>query len=509
MPIFHYSTIAQVIAAALTVAASQHIVVVTSARGEGGSRNLDTPMTWMSSSPFTTGAPHYDSGSSIMGYNTEPPCRSRRLEPFRQHVREECRLDAATHCPIAAMTKSATTPTYSDDVWLNSLMESVLESPSSPSTFEDPFEKIMNSMLNEFFVHMMDLETIMDGTDGHVLNSPPELKSLTEQSDIAEAPLSSTRPSDDTSASSSSSSSSSDDISATPLDEVAENSLDVLVATLAQRFIHNEEEEGKSSTADTNLPSSTSSSQRMDDLSQRLSQLGNDLLSETRTARRRRLQESSIGSEEDVVAFDRQMRVKERVARRLTEYRTDLVYHPGGTVSVYTSSFQPHSSSFFPHAIRALPLDSIVPPLGMGSTHVDECLKSRYENGDLSGSCFSAVDRFFAAVKDRNLSPPSHSSSSHGSGDEGEPWYYDFLKYACLGMMVALPFELYLCLSRKGAYAVLDNHDDNHEEGGDSFDYEMLPEERTNATNHECRAHQDEKKEKVPRVYLGVPVQVV
>jgi hypothetical protein len=205
-------TIAQVIAATLTLAASQRIVVVTSARGEGGSRNLDTPMTRMSSSPFTTGAPHYVRGSSIMGYNTEPPCRSRRLELFRQHVREECRLDAATHCPTAAVTKSATTmrsmltPTYTDDVWLNSLMESVLESPSSPSTFEDSFENIMNSMLNEFFGHMMDLETVMDGTDGHVLNSPSELKPLAEQSDIAEASLSSTRPSDDTSASSSSSS---------------------------------------------------------------------------------------------------------------------------------------------------------------------------------------------------------------------------------------------------------------------------------------------------------------
>lgn len=443
-----------------------------------------------------------------MGYNTEPPCRSRRLELFRQHVREECRLDAATHCPTAAVTKSATTmrsmltPTYTDDVWLNSLMGSVIESPSSPSTSEDSFENIMNSMLNEFFGHMMDLETIMDGTDGHVLNSPPELKPLAEQSDIAEAPPSSTRPSDDTSASSSSSS---DDIAVTPLDEVAENSLDVLVATLAQRFIHSEEED-KSSTADTNLPSSTSSSQRMNDLSQRLSQLGNDLLSETRMARRRRLQESSIGGE-DVVAFDRQLRVKERVARRLTEYRTDLVYHPGGTVSVYTSSFQPHPSSsssfFFPHAIRALPPHSIVSPLGMGSTHVDECMKSRYENGELSGSCFSAVDRFFAAVKDRNLSPPSHSSS-HGTGDDGEPWYYDFLKYSCLWMIFG--FFMEVCI--RPCFFVEKDHDDNNV-GDDSFDYEMLPEERTNATDHECRAHQEEKREKVPCVYLGVPVQVV
>ncbi len=28
----------------------------------------------------------------------EPPCRQRRLEPFRQLVREECRADAEAHC---------------------------------------------------------------------------------------------------------------------------------------------------------------------------------------------------------------------------------------------------------------------------------------------------------------------------------------------------------------------------------------------------------------------------
>ena len=430
-----------------------------------------------------------------------------------------------------------TTPvTHSTDLWLNSLMESILESPSSSTPSEDSFDNFMNSMLNEFLGQMMDLETMMTSGDGTDSSLPNTMNSLSQPLvPLAEEPnavdtnavkeevaIPSSYFSEGTSASSSSRSSSDDASAATTFDEVAENSLDVLVATLAQRFIHSEDDE-----EDTNDPTSSSSSSRVENLSQRLSQLGNDLLSETSIARRRRrLQEesSTASEEEDVNIMDRQLlHVKERLARRLTEYRTDLVYHPGGMVTVYTSAFpQPHSpssssssSSFHHPTVRTLPSKSIVSPLGMGSTHVDECIQSRYENGDLAGACFVAVQRFFAAVNDRNLSPPSHSSGGGGGGGDDKPWYYEFLIFSCLGMLVALPIELYLCLSRTGAYAALDDDEDNenHDEGGEiSFDYEMLPEERstTTTTDHEGRAHRnDERREKVPRVYLGVPVQVV
>jgi hypothetical protein len=368
---------------------------------------------------------------------------------------------------------------------------------------------------------MMDLDEqwMMGGTGSvspPVVNSPSEpMAPLAELPGFVEAnvrkeeeaAVPSPHSSEDTSASSSSSfsssssssSSSSDDIDV-PFDEVAENSLDALVATLADRFIHSEDEDSNAK-MDTTIPAS----KRVENLSQRLSQLGDDLLAETRIARRRRRLQEARTSDENAVAIDQQLPVKERLARRLTEYRTDLVYHPDGTISVYTSSFQPHHSFSSSH--------SIISPLGMGSTHVDECMKSRYENGDLVGSCFDAVSRFFAAVNDRNLSPPSHSSSSSSSSSGGgagagdnEPWYYTYLKFVCVWMMVALPFELYICCSRKGAYGD-DDANDNDEEG-DSFDYEMLPEEENIAPDHDRRAQQEERA-KVPRVYLGVPVQVV
>ncbi len=473
--------------------------------------------------PFATGATAHLMG----GYSTEPPCRSRRLEPFRQHVREECRLEAATHCTTMATPATTTTtmttsrmmntPAYTNDLWLNSLMDT--QSPSSSTTEEDPFDKMMISMLQSIG-QMMDLDEqwMMGGTGSvspPVVNIPSEpMAPLAELPGFVEAnvrkeeeaAVPSPHSSEDTSASSSSSfsssssSSSSDDIDV-PFDEVAENSLDALVATLADRFIHSEDEDSNAK-MDTTIPAS----KRVENLSQRLSQLGDDLLAETRIARRRRRLQEARTSDENAVAIDQQLQVKERLARRLTEYRTDLVYHPDGTISVYTSSFLPHHSFSSSH--------SIISPLGMGSTHVDECMKSRYENGDLLGSCFDAVNRFFAAVNDRNVSPPSHSSSSHsssgdasaGAGDD-EPWYYTYLKFVCVSMVVALPFELYMCCSRKGVYASLDDNDNDEE--GVSFDYEMLPEEPNNATDHDRRAHHEEETVKVPRVYLGVPVQVV
>ncbi|KAL3757619.1 hypothetical protein ACHAWU_004721 [Discostella pseudostelligera] len=501
----------------LPFASGQHIVFVSSAAGVGGRGaddhhlDLDTQLMRMMSPPalpFTTGATSHLMG----GYSTEPPCRSRRLEPFRQHVREECRLEAATQCTTMATPVTTTsmttsrmmnTPAYTNDLWLNSLMES----PSSPSTEEDPFDKMMISMLQSIG-QMMDLDVdeqwMIGGTDSvsvspPVMNRPSEpMAPLAELPDVVETNVGKGEdeavPSPHSSeASSASGSSSSDDIEFA-IDNVAENSLDVLVATLADRFIHSEDVDSNAK-MDTNLPAS----KRVENLSQHLSKLGDDLLAETRIARsRRRLQEASTS---DGDAIDQQLQVKERLARRLTEYRTDLVYHPDGTISVYTSSFHPYHHS-------------IVSPLGMGSTHVDECMKSRYENGDLVGSCFDAVSRFFAAVNDRNLSPPSHSSSSSsrsssggaGAGDD-EPWYYTYLKFACVWMMVALPFELYICCSRKGAYAD-DDANDNDEEG-DSFDYEMLPEEENIAPDRDRRAQQEEERAKVPRVYLGVPVQVV
>ena len=93
---------------------------------------------------------------------------------------------------------------------------------------------------------------------------------------------------------------------------------------------------------------------------------------------RRRLSESEN---------DPHLEMKDRLARRLTEYvsQTELFQLPGGGVMRVTSVRQVNET----------------PKLGFGNVDVDECIYSSYKNGDLSSGCTMAVSSFMDFVNAR------------------------------------------------------------------------------------------------------------
>lgn len=84
---------------------------------------------------------------------------------------------------------------------------------------------------------------------------------------------------------------------------------------------------------------------------------------------------------------DPHLKMKDRLARRLTEYvsKTELFLIPGGgTMKIVSVS----------------PVNS-TPMLGLGDRNVDECIYSSYQNGDLSSGCTAAVSSFMDFVTAR------------------------------------------------------------------------------------------------------------
>ena len=93
---------------------------------------------------------------------------------------------------------------------------------------------------------------------------------------------------------------------------------------------------------------------------------------------RRRLSESEN---------DPHLEMKDRLARRLTEYvsETELFQLPGDGVMRVTSVRQVNET----------------PKLGLGNVDLDECIYSSYKNGDLSSGCTMAVSSFMDFVNAR------------------------------------------------------------------------------------------------------------
>jgi len=81
---------------------------------------------------------------------------------------------------------------------------------------------------------------------------------------------------------------------------------------------------------------------------------------------------------------DPHLKMKDRLARRLTEYvsKTELFLLPGGG-TMQVVSMSPANKS---------------PMLGLGDKDVDECIYSSYKNGDLSSGCTAAVSSFMEYV---------------------------------------------------------------------------------------------------------------
>ena len=284
----------------------------------------------------------------------------------------------------------------------------------------------------------------------------------------------------------------------------AENALDVAVAELARRSIHRAGSEDGAAVAAAAAPPALPD---VGELHDRLFRLGSGLLSEAHG--KRRLLEAA-GGEADV-AVDPRARTKERLARRLTEYRTDLFYHPDGTVTVYTRSRDPRPPP--------RPAADARPPLGFGDDRVDECMTSRHANGDLRGGCHAAVDAFSRATTDRTLvvggvvarsrsftHPPAVADANNSSSAQVillEVVFYNLVSFSAAFLVIALIIDW-----------VRNSYDDEEEEEeGDAdedeggFDYEMLQEGDRDLVDRD--EHEGGEEDPTPRVYVGVPVQVV
>ena len=84
---------------------------------------------------------------------------------------------------------------------------------------------------------------------------------------------------------------------------------------------------------------------------------------------------------------DPHLEMKNRLARRLTEYvsQTELFQLPGGGIMRVTSVSQVNET----------------PKLGLGNVDLDECIYSSYKNGDLSSGCTVAVSSYMDFVNAR------------------------------------------------------------------------------------------------------------
>ena len=207
------------------------------------------------------------------------------------------------------------------------------------------------------------------------------------------------------------------------------------------------------------------------------------------------------------------------------EYRQDLFLHPSdGTVTLYTRGLMSPPPVM---TIRAYhPQEKIVASLEMGlGDDVDECMESRFDNGDLAGDCNDAVQTFFLAVNDRTLIPPSppvamkrraFMRDMHRAPVARRQQVFTFTSEAgemnhlkC--MIFWAPTLLLLLLLVTGK--VCGSDDDEEEDARDvSFDYSKLPDEDGIVySSAPCEGFS--MKNVVPspseQVYIGVPVQVV
>eukprot|EP00584_Thalassiosira_punctigera_P000547 CAMPEP_0172526948 /NCGR_PEP_ID=MMETSP1067-20121228/1766_1 /TAXON_ID=265564 ORGANISM="Thalassiosira punctigera, Strain Tpunct2005C2" /NCGR_SAMPLE_ID=MMETSP1067 /ASSEMBLY_ACC=CAM_ASM_000444 /LENGTH=573 /DNA_ID=CAMNT_0013310589 /DNA_START=96 /DNA_END=1817 /DNA_ORIENTATION=+ len=568
---FRNAALASVLSAA-AVSGQQVIFIPMSSSSSSSSASTTTTMT-----PRRDAAVNMDPflfGSRGSAAGEEPPCRKRRLEPWRVQVRDRCLAEVNSHCPASAAAETVVLvePTREGDEeeppmvardlrrreWkepqprqqsdlereVESFFQDLFAPPrvrlsSSPPSGslpghdggEDPLDRILNDVLG-FSLRAFDQMMMADATDPLNPPSPPltlvEGEGGEEGEDGVETTEADSWSEDADPPSPFSQGSESEDYAALTPEQVAENALDVMVASLARSAAassgsndvatEEEEQEDEVGWEEVGLPA-------VENLPQRLFQIGQDLLSETHYARRR-LSEGRGGE------ADSRLQAKERLARRLTEYRTNLVYSPdGNTVTLYTSSSNFHPSSPFAPAspfsggmtpiTRMMAFSPVLsspysvlssltysPPLGMGSKEVDECLRSRFDDGALKGTgCHQAVGELLLAVD--HGSPTSHHYAEFASPTistgfavteyavevqedlEGCP----HAPFVGLAMLLCGMCLVYRCFGESSHY----EFDDEEE---DEFGYATLEEEGAEGG---CRPNG----EGGARVFVGVPVQVV
>ena len=312
------------------------------------------------------------------------PCpfsmENRRLESFRHRVREQCQVEGMSAClnqnpPAAPMTRPQSSSSFPVAMGVVDSGDYLSKILFMDDGLLDAFLKDSNALDEVDLEDGMDmLETLLHDMmgvsiqmfDAALMAEQEESSSMDEQGDEREEIA----------------------------EQIAENALDGMVASFFQRATSSSSSSSSSDKTGSKVHVVMEESPGVlrDNLSDRFSQLGAEILSH----QRRRLSEGEA---------DPHANVKERLARRLTEYRTDLFLYPDGTLTMYTSAIAPSLGS------RGLDTSGPTPILGMGSESMDRCILRQYDNMALSSSCTSAVSDFLNILSD-----PDHSLTSEYSG---------------------------------------------------------------------------------------------
>jgi hypothetical protein len=250
-----------------------------------------------------------------------------------------------------------------------------------------------------------------------------------------------------------------------------------------------------------------------------LDSMGQEFIS----SHRRLSEEEGLTSEE----AEEEEPIKERLARRLSEY-INILYHPGGIVTIRSFSDTPKSSSDTSTPNLEMGSDT-TPNLGMGSENLDSCIYSSYRYGGLDTDCYAAVDRFMFGYRTFGLTFDSFKNEEGSevlSKEQGSVWsmyrLYSILLaiyalIAILGMCTGLidlrtfmiGVVMYWCGVMVGFWSLClvipvvflvdrwcgeKEAEEEEEEEVDACGYVKL---------------NDEEEEEPPIVFEGVPVQVV
>jgi len=186
-------------------------------------------------------------------------------------------------------------------------------------------------------------------------------------------------------------------------------------------------------------------------------------------------------------------------------------------VTLYTANFFSPAFGGSP-AFMQQQQEEAPPALGMGSRHLDTCVRSAFQNQDLSGRCHQSVGEFLLAVDHGSPASPYHREfgaaanpveeegtillwllSSHNSehvevfSQQVEP-----KKCGVFGMAMVLTGLLCAVFLFETCFGTEEEKDDEEaEEDVGGSDYAALPE-----------VSEGERSLK-PHVFVGVPVQVV
>jgi len=467
----------------------------------------------------------------------ELPCRQRRLEPWRRQVREHCTVETDKVCSGISSSSSPVIDFVRQEEQrslsplakeIDAYFDDVIISPTlqdggrrTEEEVEDDFLDVFQSMLEfslrafdqmsldedsidatttvtEADVEIKDEQPVVDDREDEEEEEASVDQAFVDQAmdsavDQAVAPASLFE--------SSAFSSSGEEITpaATTMsmpEQAAEDTLDAMVASLIRAISITPEVEEAQQQQQRELDNS------LNFFASRFFQVGKDLLEDTQTRRRLTEGESTVA--------DPHLKVKERLGRRLTEYRTDLFAHPDGTITILRSgsssfsSFDETLGGAVPTLARPLFSRGAPPaPLGMNSRNLDECLLSRYDNGDLENeNCRDAVGQLLLAVDHRAVPVDIRRQEQQMQSHATQTVMLDLSKGSqqvvqCHKMFVIAS----LIISLLAALYVVAAYEEVEDEEGDEFDYEKLPDDDD--------AQEVPAKNAGERVFVGIPVQVV